>query len=188
MSATDSGQVDPARLRLNSALYVLAVLVACAVLVLGALAWREDGGGVDGNTSESGDSARDQAGNDLHAAVIEAATEEVLAFTNIDYRSAQESIDKVKAGATGGFAEQYDKGAKSLPRVLQRSKSVATAEILSAGVVAADQDSATVLVATKGTVINTSTDGKKAERNLRLQLDLQYVDGKWLTSDLQFVG
>lgn len=188
MTPTDAGQVDPARVRLNAALYVLAVLIACAVLVLGAVAWRANDGGTDGTSSEAGDPARDQAGNDLHAAVLEAATEEVLAFTNIDYRSAQESIDKVKAGATGGFAEQYDKGAKSLPRVLQRSKSIATAEILSAGVVAADQDNATVLVATKGTVINTSTDGKKAERNLRLQLDLKYVDGKWLTSDIQFVG
>lgn len=187
MSSTDRGQADPARTRLNAALYVLAVLLACAVLVLGALVWRDDNE-AGGSASESGEPARDQAGNDLHAAVIEAATEEVLAFTNIDYRSAQESIDKVKAGATGGFAEQYDKGAKSLPRVLQRSKSIATAEILSAGVVAADQDNATVLVATKGTVINTSTDGKKAERNLRLQLDLTYVDGSWLTSDLQFVG
>lgn len=166
----------------------MAVLAACGVLWLGALAWQERDDRADATTSEAGAPARDQSGDDLHAAVLEAATEEVLAFTNIDYRSAQESIDKVKAGATGGFAEQYDKGAKSLPRVLQRSKSVATAEILSAGVVAADQDSATVLVATKGTVINTSTDGKKAERNLRLQLDLKYVDGKWLTSDLQFVG
>lgn len=188
MTPTDAGQVDPARVRLNAALYVLAVLIACAVLVLGALAWRDNDGGAGATTSEAGDPARDQAGDDLHAAVLEAATQEVLAFTNIDYRSAQESIDKVKAGATGDFAKQYDKGAKSLPTVLARSKSIATAEILSAGVVAADQDNATVLVATKGTVINTTTEGKKAERNLRLQLDLQYVDGKWLTSDLQFVG
>jgi Mce-associated membrane protein len=184
----DPGQVNPARLRLNTALYVLAVLAACGVLVLGVLSWREHDDRTDASTSQSGQPARDQDGNDLHAAVLEAATEEVLAFTNIDYRSAQESIDKVKAGATGGFAEQYEQGAKSLPRVLARSKSISTAEILSAGVVAADQDNATVLVATRGTVINTATEGKKAERNLRLQLDLKYVDGKWLTSDLQFVG
>lgn len=185
---SDTGQVNPALVRLNAALYILAVLAACAVLVLGVLAWREHEERGDATASQSGDPARDQSGDDLHAEVLEAATKQVLAFTNIDYRSAQESIDKVKAGATGGFAEQYEKGAKSLPTVLERSKSIATAEILSAGVVAADQDNATVLVATKGTVINTATDGKKAERNLRLQLDLTYVDGSWLTSDLQFVG
>ena len=105
-------------------------------------------------------------------------------------RSVQSMVDSAASekAATGGFAEQYNKGAKSLPGVLSRSKSISTAEILSAGVVAADQDNATVLVATRGTVINTATEGKKAERNLRLQLDLKYVDGKWLTSDLQFVG
>lgn len=188
MTDNDTGQVNPALLRLNTALYILAVLAACAVLVLGVLSWREHEERADATTSEAGEPARDQSGDDLHAAVLDAATKQVLAFTNIDYRSVQKSIDKVKAGATGGFAEQYEKGAKSLPTVLARSKSIATAEILSAGVVAADQDNATVLVATKGTVINTTTKGKKAERNLRLQLDLKYVDGKWLTSDLQFVG
>ena len=57
-----------------------------------------------------------------------------------------------------------------------------------AGVVSLDEDSARVIAATTGTVANTGTDNKPVARNFRLQLDLELVDGEWLTSNLEFVG
>ena len=56
------------------------------------------------------------------------------------------------------------------------------------GVVSLDQDSATVLAATTGTVANVSTGNQPVARNFRLQIQLVKVGGRWLTSDLQWVS
>lgn len=176
--------VSPAgRARLNTVLYVLVVLMACAVILLGVLLVKDGG---DGGSDEA-TAAQDADGTDLHRAVVAAASSEVLAFVNVDHRKLDESTEAVRKGATGQFAEEYDKSLEGLRDLMTRNKSVMVGEILAAGVVNADQDSARVLVATKGTVQNVSTGDKKAERNLRIQVDLEYVDGAWLTSDLQFV-
>jgi Mce-associated membrane protein len=179
------------RVPVNVALYLVTVLALCAVLLLVVLMVRGDnswfGNKVDSSTS-SGDVEKDASGADLHAAVLEAASAEATAFINIDYRDLETSIKAVKDNATGQFAQQYDKSLVSLRKLMARNKSVMEGHVLAAGVVNADQDSARVLVATKGTVQNTSTANAKSERNLRLQIDLEYVDGTWRTSDLQFVG
>lgn len=177
--------VSPAgRARLNTVLYVLVVLIACAVILLGVLLVKDRD---SGSSADDATAAQDARGNDLHRAVVAAASSEVLAFVNVDHRKLDESTEAVRKGATGQFAEEYDKSLEGLRDLMTRNKSVMEGEILAAGVVNADQDSARVLVATKGTVQNVSTGDKKAERNLRIQVDLEYVDGAWLTSDLQFV-
>ena len=56
------------------------------------------------------------------------------------------------AGATGDFRDQYAKSTDGVIKLLQQNKSVMTGEVLWAGVVAQDPDSATVIVATTGTV------------------------------------
>ena len=61
-------------------------------------------------------------------------------------------------------------------------------KVLWAGVVDVDQDSATVIAATTGTVANVQTDNKPVARNFRLKLDLVRSDGRWLTTNLEFVG
>ena len=53
-------------------------------------------------------------------------------------------------------------------------------EVLWAGVVDVDQDSATVIAATSGTVANQQTDNQPVARNFRLRLDLVLEDGQWL--------
>ena len=77
---------------------------------------------------------------------------------------------------------------EGLRRLMVRNKSVMTGEVIAAGVVYADEQKARVLVATKGTVRNVSTGEDGAERNLRIQVDLTYKDGEWLTQDLAFVS
>ena len=56
--------------------------------------------------------------------------------------------------------------------VLQQNESVMEGEVLWAGVVDVDKDSATVIAATSGTVANKQTDNKPVVRNFRLQLEL----------------
>ena len=97
--------------------------------------------------------------------VLAAARDEVEAFINIDYRDAQASIDAVAAGATGEFAKQYDTSSEGVVELLEQSKSVMDGEVLWAGVTDLDADSATVLVATNGTVQNT-VDRQQAGRPL----------------------
>ncbi|MGZ5398724.1 MAG: hypothetical protein ACXWXO_14450 [Nocardioides sp.] len=61
-------------------------------------------------------------------------------------------------------------------------------EVLQVGVVNADEDGATVIVATSGTVDTRLTGDQPVQRHFRLRLELVLEDGRWLTDDLQFVG
>jgi len=131
--------------------------------------------------------SRDTAGQDRYGAAQQAASDEVRALLNIDYRSPKTTIDKVKAGATADFAKEFDSGTGGLVELTMQARSVMTAEVLWAGVVEADPDSASVIVATTGTVTNTETGDKPAARNFRIKVDLVLQDGRWLASKLDFV-
>jgi Mce-associated membrane protein len=169
---------DPrSRVRLNIALYVVVLLVACACVVGGVMAWRAHD-----------DRAQDAAEQERYGDVLAAARAEAEAFINIRYDDAQASIDAVAEGATGEFKEQYSSSTEGVLEVLEQNKSVMDGEVLWAGVVDVDKDSATVLAATTGTVANVQTRNKPVVRNFRLQLELVLEDGRWLTSDLQFVS
>lgn len=165
------------RRRLDLALLLVVVLLALACAAGGVLVYREH-------------DARQRAvtEQERYGAVLAAATAEAEAFINIRYDDAQESIDEVAAGATGSFKEQYTSSAGSVLEVLKQEKSIMDGEVVWAGVVDVDQDSATVIAATTGTVANVETGNQPVARNFRLQLDLVLEDGAWLTNDLQFVG
>lgn len=168
------------RRRLNVLLYVLVVLLVGGVVVGGVLAARE--------RTDRAERTLDDGEARLYQEVLSAAVRQAEAFVNVDHENLQQSIDAVRAGSTGTFREQYDASLDGLREIMQRNESVMTGEVIAAGVVAADRDDATVLVATTGTVANTETGGEEQQRNLRLQLVLVREDGRWLTSDLQFVG
>ena len=53
--------------------------------------------------------------------MLAAARTEAEAFINIRYDDAEASIDKVVAGATGDFRDQYAKSTDSVVQVLQES-------------------------------------------------------------------
>jgi Mce-associated membrane protein len=163
--------------RRNIALYVAAVLLACVCIVGGVMAWR---------THDARERA--QADQERYGEVLEAATDEAEAFINIRYDDAQESAERVADGATGEFKKQYSSSTKGVLEVLKQEKSVMEGKVLWAGVVDVEQDSATVIAATSGTVANQQTNNQPVARNFRLRLDLVREDGRWLTNDLQFVG
>lgn len=166
----------PGRRGLDVALGALAVVLAAAC-VFGAVLV----------TQERSDRRHAEAEQERYGDVLAAARQEVEAFVNIDYRKAQESIDAVAAGATGEFAEQYDSSAEEVLKILTRAKSVMDGKVLWAGVVDTDHDSASVIVATTGTVANASTDNKPVARQFRLKVDLVLEDGDWLTNNVEFV-
>jgi Mce-associated membrane protein len=162
---------------LNIGLFALALLLACGCVFGGVLV-----------VQEHRDRQRATAEQERYGDVLAAARKEVTAFVNIDYRDAQRSIDAVAAGATGDFAKQYDSSAKAVTQLLTRAKSVMDGEVVWAGVVDADRDSASVIVATTGTVANMSTKNKPVARQFRLKVDLLREDDEWKTSNVEFVG
>ena len=176
------------RVFLNVSLYVV-VMVAAALLVVAAVRVLDDDSGptslpVKGVAELDEASATEQQ---RYADILAAASKEATAFVNIRYDTAQESIDAVMAGATGDFRDQYAQATDALITLLQDNKSIRTGEVIWAGVVAQDPDSATVILATTGTVQNNQTGANPKAENYRIQMDLVAEKGRWLTSDLQFV-
>ena len=172
--------VTPGRrthVRLNVALCTLALLVACACVAGGVNVYRTHG--------QRADAAVEQ---ERYGEVLAAAEAEAEAFINIRYDDAEGSIDKVAQGATGQFRKQYDTSTRDVVQVLKQNRSVMDGEVVWAGVVDVDQDSATVIAATSGTVANVQTGNKPVARNFRLKLDLVRSGDRWLTTNLEFVG
>jgi Mce-associated membrane protein len=166
---------------MNLVLYVVALVTAAACLVVSVAvvrAVRDDGGSVTGAFAEE---------QERYDAVAQAASEFTTALLNLRYDDFESSTQKVKALATGEFAEQYQKSTGGLLELIRRSKSVMTGEVVWAGVVRADEDSATVIVATSGTVSNAESDNEPVARTFRLQVGLTRVEDDWLASDLTFV-
>jgi Mce-associated membrane protein len=161
----------------NRWLTALVVILTVLALLGAALVWRTHGDRADAVVREQ-----------RYGAVLAAANAEVTAFVNLRYDKAAHSIREVAAGATGDFRAHYVKSARHVVRVLRRHHSAMTGQVVWSGVVAVAPDRATVIAATAGTVSNTSTHGQKAPRHFRLRVSLLRQGGRWLTSDIQFVG
>ncbi len=175
------------RIALNVLLYVV-VMVAAALLVVAAVKIVDDSGPT--SLPAKGVSELDEASGaeqQRYADILASASKEATVFLNISYETAQDSIDDVMAGATGEFRDQYAQATDALITLLQDNKSIRTGEVIWAGVVAQDPDSATVILATKGTVKNNQTGPDAKAENYRIQMQLVSEEGRWLTSDLQFV-
>jgi Mce-associated membrane protein len=176
------------RITLNVLLYVVVMVAAALLVVASVQVVRDDPGPTTlpaKDVSELDEASKTE--QQRYADILASASKEATVFLNISYETAQESIDEVMAGATGDFRDQYAQATDSLITLLEDNKSIRTGEVIWAGVVAQDPDSATVILATKGTVKNNQTgDDPKAE-NYRIQMQLVSEKGRWLTSDLQFV-
>lgn len=175
------------RVTLNVLLYVV-VMVAAALLVVATVRVVDDPGPTTlpvKGVSELDESSKTE--QQRYADILASASQEATAFLNISYTDAQTAIDAVMAGATGDFKAQYAKATDALVELLTTNKSVRTGKVLWTGVVAQDPDSATVILATTGTVSNNQTGNQPKAENYRIQLQLVSEEGRWLTSDLQFV-
>jgi Mce-associated membrane protein len=161
----------------NRWLTMLVVVLALAAGLGAAVAWRTHGDRADAATRQ-----------ERYGAVLTAAGTEVTAFVNMRYDRASESVDAVAAGATGDFRDHYVRSAEKVIRVLERNRSMMTGRVVWSGVSAISPARATVIVATTGTVSNTRTKGAHEARDFRFRVTLAREDGRWLTSDIDFVG
>ncbi|WP_374199003.1 hypothetical protein [Streptomyces sp. GESEQ-35] len=119
--------------------------------------------------------------------ILAAARQSALNFTSLDYRHYDRDSANVLAGATGDFKKQFAAQTDELTQLVAQNKSVSEGQVLEAGIVRSDENSARVLVVADSKVTNTAVPKGEA-RTYRLQLDLVHRDGRWLTSDVEFVG
>ncbi len=156
-------------------------LVLFAVLVLVTVAALVGTGVLAPKISSAG--ARD----DRRADVLQAARQQAVNFTTLDYRHLDRDLGRVLAGSPGDFRKQFQAGTENLTQLVTANKAVSKGEVLDAGLVSSDADSARVLVVADSSVTNTSSP-KGEKRHYRIQLDLVRHESTWLVSDLTFVG
>jgi Mce-associated membrane protein len=119
--------------------------------------------------------------------ILAAARQSALNFTSLDYRHYDRDSQNVLKGATGDFRKQFAAQTAQLTKLVAGNKSVSEGQVLEAGIVRSDARSARVLVVADSKVTNTAVPDGEA-RTYRLQLDLVHQGGRWLTSDVEFVG
>ncbi|WP_274561085.1 hypothetical protein [Streptomyces spiramyceticus] len=122
-----------------------------------------------------------------HEDILTAARQSALNFTSLDYRHYDRDSKNVLNGATGDFKKQFTAQTAQLTKLVAANKSVSEGQVLDAGIARADERSARVLVVADSKVTNSAAPQGTA-RNYRLQLDLVFEDGRWLTSNVEFVG
>jgi Mce-associated membrane protein len=119
--------------------------------------------------------------------ILAAARQSAVNFTSLDYRHYDRDSKNVLKGATGDFKKQFTAQTAQLTKLVAENKSVSEGQVLDAGIVRSDAHSGRVLVVADSKVTNTAVPQGEA-RTYRLQLDLVHRDGRWLTSDVEFVG
>jgi Mce-associated membrane protein len=162
----------PARSRRLGALLVLGLLVVAAVALAATSLVR---------TSDAG------AREDRREAVLAAARQAAVNFTTLDYRALDRDLGRVLRGSTGDFRTEFEAGTDDLSALVTQNEAVSEGEVLEAGIVTDDADSARVLVVADATVTN-AAEPEPQKKHYRMQLDLVRQGERWLVSDLQFVG
>ena len=118
--------------------------------------------------------------------ILQAARQQGVNITTLDHRTVEEDLDRVLALSTGSFRKEFVAGTKELTDLVVANQATSTGEVLEAGIVTSDADSARVLVVADSEVSNSSAE-ELPTRHYRMQLDLVRRGDRWLTSDLQFV-
>ena len=119
--------------------------------------------------------------------ILAAARQSALNFTSLDYRHYEQDSANVLKGATGDFKDQFSAQTAELTKLVAANRSVSQGQVLEAGITRSDERTARVLVVADSKVTNSAAPGGQA-RTYRLQLDLVLEHGRWLTSDVEFVG
>lgn len=128
--------------------------------------------------------------SDLERAREQAVVAGRQAIINLDGLSAatvERDMDRVLAGATGTFKDQFQRSRADLAKLIVANKTVSSGTILSAGVVSADTVSATLLIAADR-VVKDRTTPKGATVHDRWRVYLEKRGGRWLVAKLEPVG
>ena len=164
-----SAAVSPLRRRLLLALSVVGLLLVLALAAVTVQLFRYD------------------AVEDRRQDILRAAKQSALNLTSIDNREFEADVQRVLDGSTGAFKTDFQARSEDLASVLKDNQVVSQGDVVEAGIVRADERTATALVVVDSEVRNTAAPEGRVN-TYRMRLELELVDGRWLTSMLEFVG
>ncbi|GAB2815501.1 hypothetical protein GCM10022221_11760 [Actinocorallia aurea] len=144
-------------------LALLAAVLLASTVVLGKQAM------------DAAEAERDRDG------AVNAARQTALNMMTLDYKTINDDIQRVLAGTTGTFKDQYAENSQTFIDEVTKTQAKSEAEVLSAGLTGGDADSAEVIVAVSALVTSPSVP-EGTPRYMRFVLDVAKVDGKWLVS------
>ncbi len=121
------------------------------------------------------------------SAALAAGRQAILDLDALSVATIDRDLERVLKGATGKFKDQFAKAQADLKGLIVERKTTSVGEILSSGVVEADQDTATVLIAVDRLVKDSTTPEGTTARD-RWKLVLELIDGRWLVADLEAVA
>ncbi|WP_374999445.1 hypothetical protein [Aeromicrobium sp. CTD01-1L150] len=123
-----------------------------------------------------------------HTEITRAARAGTLAFLTTDHTRMDELTDEVLDHATGEFKEQYEASVDSLKEAATSEESYSKGSVEEVGLGEVTDDSASAFVAAGSEVRNKGTKGETENRSWRMKLTMTKEDGRWLISQLEFVG
>lgn len=120
-------------------------------------------------------------------AALAAARQEALNLASVSQASLDADLKAVLGGATGDFRSEYGASESDLRRVVTTNQVTSTGNVIDAGLVHGDRNSAVALVIIDATVKNKDAPNG-VPRYYRMQLAMTRQGATWLTSTLQLVG
>lgn len=131
----------------------------------------------------------DRAVDEAHQAAIAAAKQETVNFVSVSAATVDRDLQRISAGATGDFKEQFTRGQSQVRTAVVENKVDSRGSVLRAGLVSGDRNAAVVLVAVDATVKNVKApDGRPSHYRVQVDMVRDPQSGAWLVSRLQFVG
>ncbi|MFE9689485.1 hypothetical protein [Micromonospora sp. NPDC005806] len=131
----------------------------------------------------------DRATDQAHREAIAAARQAAVNFVSVSAASVDRDLQRVTAGATGDFKDEFTRGQAQVRTAVVENKVQSQGSVLRAGLLSGDRRHAVVLVAVDATVKNVKApDGRPSHYRIQLDLVRDRDSGEWLVSKLQFVG
>ena len=120
---------------------------------------------------------------DTYVEVLQAARSGVVDLTSFDAVTIDDDIEQVRRVATGDLRDESLAQLQDRRQQLVDAQAVVQTEVVGAGVVAADEDSGTVLLVIQSTQQSTESPQAQVLR-YRIQVELVREDGRWVLSGI----
>ncbi len=158
--------------RWRIAAWLLLVLLLGALTAAGVFGWQR----FDQQQTEA---ARQQA--------LAAARQDTVDFVSISAATVDRDLQRISDHATGEFKDEFTQDKAQVRAAVLENKVDSRGSALRAAIVSASRRTAIVLVAVDATVKNTNApDGRLS--HYRIQVTMANQSGRWLISQLTFVG
>ncbi|WP_422769072.1 hypothetical protein ACN28C_20085 [Plantactinospora sp. WMMC1484] len=132
---------------------------------------------------------QDRTVEQAHSRALAAARQTTVNFVSISASSVDSDLQRITAGATGEFKEEFVRGQAKVRSAVLENKVESTGTVLRAALLSGDRRHAVVLVAMDATVRNVNApDGRPAHYRIQVDLTREGDSDTWLVSQLQFVG